>query len=175
MIVCPFCQAMYVANTLFCTSCGTCLFEKNAKETSPFEIDQAAPVAGPGPEAGVTFASCYTRDPLALRFSIGPSKRAMEIPLTKAIYMGRLDPASTVLPEIDLTAEDSEGNCISRHHARIRRQEDTVLIEDLGSTNGTYINGQRLTSYVPETMKDYSLVQLGRLTIEVEILREQVL
>jgi hypothetical protein len=174
MIVCPFCQAKHVANTLFCCNCGTCLFEKDSKETSPFDVADTDPVDEPGPEPGFTSAAGHGRDPLALRVSIGPSKRAMEIPLTKAIYMGRLDPASTALPEIDLSAEDREGHCISRHHARIRKHEDTVFIEDLGSTNGTYINGRRLTSYIPETMKDYNVVQLGRLLIEVEILREQV-
>ncbi|MCE5233106.1 MAG: FHA domain-containing protein [Mizugakiibacter sp.] len=34
---------------------------------------------------------------------------------------------------------------ISRHHARLRAGSDTVTVEDLGSANGTFVNGQRVT------------------------------
>ncbi len=42
----------------------------------------------------------------------------------------------------DITINDPE---VSRHHARISRQGDHYIIEDVGSTNGTFINGQRLS------------------------------
>ena len=35
---------------------------------------------------------------------------------------------------------------VSRHHARLRRTGDGHVIEDLGSTNGTFVNGERITS-----------------------------
>ena len=39
---------------------------------------------------------------------------------------------------------------ISRFHARIERQSDgALLIEDLGSSNGTFVNGQRITQATP--------------------------
>lgn len=46
----------------------------------------------------------------------------------------------------DITINDPE---VSRHHARILRQGDTFIMEDLGSTNGTFINGQRLSGSRP--------------------------
>ena len=42
----------------------------------------------------------------------------------------------------DITINDPE---VSRHHARLTRTSDGYTIEDLGSTNGTFVNGQRLT------------------------------
>ena len=42
----------------------------------------------------------------------------------------------------DLVIEDAQ---ISRHHARLTRQGNSYLIEDLGSTNGTFVNGSRVT------------------------------
>jgi predicted component of type VI protein secretion system len=35
---------------------------------------------------------------------------------------------------------------ISRHHARITRQDDWMVLEDIGSTNGTFVNGMRLVN-----------------------------
>jgi hypothetical protein len=43
----------------------------------------------------------------------------------------------------DIVIQDAE---ISRNHARISRRGGTFLLEDLGSTNGTFINRQRITS-----------------------------
>ena len=42
----------------------------------------------------------------------------------------------------------------SRHHARISLAEGTVWLEDLGSTNGTYVNGRRVDSKVKLTSGD---------------------
>jgi hypothetical protein len=56
----------------------------------------------------------------------------------------------------DITLPDP---AISRRHARLYRGSDGVWLEDLGSTNGTYINGDRLT--VPYRLRDGDEVQLG--------------
>src|ERR1700739_1481341 len=48
---------------------------------------------------------------------------------------------------------------VSRRHARLHRGLDGVWLEDLGSTNGTYINGDRLT--VPYRLRDGDEVKLG--------------
>lgn len=48
---------------------------------------------------------------------------------------------------------------VSRQHARITRQGNLVVIEDLGSTNGTFINGMRLTG--PHVMTNGDVIGLG--------------
>ena len=49
--------------------------------------------------------------------------------------LGRTDPHSNVFPEIDLSRFDPETK-VSRRHARIWREGETFLVEDLGSVNG---------------------------------------
>lgn len=48
---------------------------------------------------------------------------------------------------------------VSRHHARIRRENDRVTVEDLGSSNGTFVNGVRLSA--PAELKDRDRVSFG--------------
>ncbi|WP_420645635.1 FHA domain-containing protein [Candidatus Leptofilum sp.] len=48
---------------------------------------------------------------------------------------------------------------ISREHARIRREGWRVLVEDLGSTNGTFLNGQRLLE--PTQLRDRDQIKVG--------------
>lgn len=45
----------------------------------------------------------------------------------------------------DITLEDPQ---ISRHHARLTRQGNSYVIEDLGSTNGAFVNGRRVSTPV---------------------------
>ena len=58
--------------------------------------------------------------------------------------IGRWDADNGIFPDIDLDEDDPEAK-ISRRHARIIKHNGQFLIEDLGSTNGTFINrGRRL-------------------------------
>jgi pSer/pThr/pTyr-binding forkhead associated (FHA) protein len=59
-------------------------------------------------------------------------------------------------PSNDIPINDSE---ISRKHARVSRQGDNYAVEDLGSTNGTFVNGQRLMG--PHTLKPGEIVSFG--------------
>jgi predicted component of type VI protein secretion system len=65
----------------------------------------------------------------------------------------------------DIVINDSES---SRHHARLTKQGVTYVIEDLGSTNGTFVNSARLSS--PRPLSPGDVVGLGEtisLTFEV--------
>ena len=48
---------------------------------------------------------------------------------------------------------------VSRHHARIRRTEDGYLLEDLGSKNGTHLNGVSIME--PELLQDGDVIQVA--------------
>lgn len=58
--------------------------------------------------------------------------------------------------QVDLVIQDAE---VSRRHARLTLQGNAYMIEDLGSTNGTFINGQRLTT--PHVLQPGDLIMLG--------------
>src|SRR6188472_2332043 len=59
--------------------------------------------------------------------------------------------------DCDLTLADTEA---SRRHALLRPQADgSVVLEDLGSTNGTYVNGQRISG--PVTLRGGERVRIG--------------
>ncbi len=58
--------------------------------------------------------------------------------------IGRWDADGGIFPDVDLDQDDPEAK-VSRRHARIIREANQFYIEDLGSTNGTFINrGRRL-------------------------------
>ena len=55
---------------------------------------------------------------------------------------------------------------VSTRHARVVSTEDGFYVEDLGSTNGTYVNGQRITAPTTITMSD--TVRIGKTILKLE-------
>src|SRR5215212_5113954 len=53
------------------------------------------------------------------------------------------------------------GKQISRQHAHIYRQEHDFFIEDLGSSNGTFVNGKRLPGHAPTSLTERDTFQIG--------------
>lgn len=58
---------------------------------------------------------------------------------------------------------------VSRRHARIIASEEGYILEDLGSTNGTFLNGRRITR---EAIKPGDEIRIGRTTLTVHRLRD---
>jgi len=168
MIKCPFCHTPHVDNTLFCSECGTYLLDDDQRGTDPLGTGEIGWV-GDSSEESDAQEQAQGGGPFSIQFQIGEQKREVEVALDKAIHMGRLDPASDVFPEVDLTNDMGLEKGVSRRHARILKREGAVVVEDLGSINGTFINGKRLAPYLPEVINDGDSLQLGRLLIEVKL------
>lgn len=76
--------------------------------------------------------------------------------------IGRWDADGGVFPDVDLDTDDPEAK-VSRKHARISVQDGSYLIEDLGSTNGTFINrGRRLAAGDRHPLKDGDEIIVGK-------------
>lgn len=63
-------------------------------------------------------------------------------------------------PNSDIMINDSR---ISRHHLQIIVKGEEVVIEDLGSTNGTFVNGKRIKT--PQTLHDGDKIQISSSTV----------
>lgn len=81
------------------------------------------------------------------------------------LVVGREDPVSGIFPEIDLTDHGGDEGGVSRRHARIFIQGAQILVEDLNSTNYTYVNQQRLTPGQPHPLNDGDELRFGRVKL----------
>jgi CRP-like cAMP-binding protein len=79
--------------------------------------------------------------------------------------IGRRDPVTGIHPDIDLTPADTQRS-ISRRHAKIyRRGGKFFLAEEIGTMNGTFINGVRLETGVPTEMTPGDEVRFGLISL----------
>jgi len=77
--------------------------------------------------------------------------------------LGRYDSVTGMTPEIDLTNEDQSRN-ISRRHARLVIKDQKFFVaEEIGTMNGTFLNGQKLPNGVLTPIKDGDELILCRL------------
>ncbi len=77
------------------------------------------------------------------------------------------DETSTDVPLVDLTPYHAKDLGVSRQHARIQVQESGYSLEDLGSRNGTQVNGHRLTPLQPYTLRPGDCISVGELILFV--------
>lgn len=163
MINCPTCQGQQFENTLFCAECGAYLRADKPRETNPVDMpDLAAMIATllkPSSPAEKTASAT-----ISLKIGAG---REVELIVKRSIHLGRLDPIANVLPDIDLTEDGGLEKGVSRRHARIIWHQGNIMLEDLGSANGTFINGEKISPFYTEVISDGDLLQLGDLQIEV--------
>lgn len=84
-------------------------------------------------------------------------------------YIGRWDADNGVFPDVDLDSYDEEAK-ISRRHARIVNRNGSYTIEDLGSTNGTYVNrGRRLIPGNPHPLNDTDEIIIGKVFLRLAV------
>ncbi|HZS07273.1 MAG TPA: protein kinase [Blastocatellia bacterium] len=94
---------------------------------------------------------------------VGTTEMDAQFPLNMQgeSLIGRLDPNRGIHPEVDLSRYDPAAR-VSRRHAKIFVQNNQFLIEDLNSSNGTFINGQvRLAPRQPHPLASGDEVRLG--------------
>ncbi len=101
--------------------------------------------------------------------SAGPEQSGKIYPVYKdEVLIGRYD-SVTGHPEVDLTDEDDNRN-VSRRHARLLYKDETHYIaEEIGTMNGTYINGNRIPTGVLTPVKDGDEITLCRVPVIFKI------
>jgi pSer/pThr/pTyr-binding forkhead associated (FHA) protein len=163
MVKCNSCAYEHPDGTLFCSQCGA-LLSGDVLHTKPLgTAEKAAPSAEPrAPSAGLADEA-----PSALTVLIKSSARQLSPPSGDEYILGRADATRDIFPDIDLTPDGGFEGGVSRRHARIYRQRGQLVVEDLGSANGTFLNGQRLTPYLPYPICDQDEVQLGLVRLQV--------
>ncbi len=80
--------------------------------------------------------------------------------------IGRADPVTGILPDVDLTPVDTNRSVSRRHAKIIHSGEDYHVLEEVGTVNGTYVNDQRIPTGVPVTLHHGDLVKIGLIAMK---------
>jgi len=87
----------------------------------------------------------------------------IRLPAVEEIAIGRADPHITLSPDVDLGLYGGGQAGVSRSHARLLHNPQGWLLEDLGSTNGTFVNEMQLVPGQPARIRSGDTIRCGQL------------
>ena len=189
MIRCEACGASSPETAAFCDQCGTRLPSgdvhrtdlpnprTNTVETPIYsgsnvtsigvppvlsEFDEAVPSKGSQEE--------QPADPRAKLIIDRGEAAGTEFTISREeATIGRWDADNGIFPDVDLDTFDQEAK-VSRRHARVLFRDGKYLLEDLGSTNGTFVNrGRRLLPGTPQPLVDGDEIIVGKTFLRFRI------
>jgi hypothetical protein len=164
MIICSNCQHQNVSGAVFCAECGAQLDGIETLTTHNITDEEIAEGLGknePHPEP----PSSPTNSWISLHLM--DSGKILPLATRNEFTLGRLSEGQPIMPDIDLTPYQAYASGVSRLHAVVKRDTGRIFVMDLGSSNGTYLNGRRLNPHMEEDLKHGDVVALGKLKIQV--------
>ncbi len=90
------------------------------------------------------------------------------VPPAETVIVGRFSSSGHEQPTLDLSRFGAHEKGVSRRHVRIWRRGTLVYVADIGSTNGTWLNGQRLMVNGECLLRDGDELRLSHLTLRVK-------
>lgn len=171
MIQCPNCKHQELPGALFCSECGTQLVTVDTL-TAPLanhnndyaSVDDLG--FGLAPEPVKERISLVKDRVITLR--ILDSDRILHLTGRTEYTLGRIAKGQPILPEFDLSEFKAYDQGVSRLHAAIKVGTIRISIIDLGSANGTRVNGQKIVANVEYPLKNGDVIALGKLKFEFQ-------
>ena len=155
---CPSCGAANPPGEAYCQVCGFALATSfqptpaaengsaplSPDQVEPVEVQPAPSITPPSSSPFETIAAI----PVPGRLHSPTTNFSLPLPRQVEIIIGRRDPEREIYPDVDLSAAslatNSDSSSVSRQHVRLLVQGNQIFIEDLNSTNSTFLNRQRL-------------------------------
>jgi hypothetical protein len=166
VIICPNCQYKEMSGAIYCSQCGAQLVEMTfatQKMPETYGMPQALPQHNP----------VQPEEPAGIRqkISLNLMESGQILPLAdrSEFTLGRSTKDQPIVPDVDLTQNNAYASGVSRLHAVLKTIQKETVIMDLGSSNGTYLNGNRLAPYIVTPVTHGDVIHLGRLKIQLLI------
>lgn len=145
---CPNCRMPVMPGAGFCDNCGAALSGAPVQPPAPGWQQPVQPIG-------------------AMRMQLVVAASGAQIPLAgkQEFLIGREDPIGNVFPDADLGPHGGDTGGVSRNHAKILVRGNQVLVEDLNSTNGTWVNKVKVQPGQPAPVTNGSEIRLGKVAL----------
>lgn len=172
MIVCLNCRHENMAGAVFCSECGAPLSPNASSSTHDIRpiLEQEPPPKVEVPAETPPAPTAMPAEGLAdnwVTLHLLDTGQMLPLAERNEFTLGRISEGQPIMPDIDLSPYQAYSSGVSRLHAVIKRGVDSIVLMDLGSANGTFLNGKRLSPNVERDLSNGDVVALGRLKIQI--------
>ena len=162
---CNNCGSVLIPGEKFCNNCGLQV-SSEATVVTPF----AGQTLEPATSSEVSHEKPVVASPvnqITGKLMVQATRAKITLPPgKKELLIGRSDPVRNIFPDIDLTIHGGDSSGVSRKHARLSLQNSQIYIEDLNSTNFTFVNRQKLQPGQKHLLGNGDEIRLGLLALE---------
>jgi pSer/pThr/pTyr-binding forkhead associated (FHA) protein len=166
MILCPNCQHHEITGALFCSECGAQLVYADGYSTHAIHREGVSSTLPPAKRPVTATLRSTATDSLISLFLLDTGK-VLPLAGRSDFSIGRVIEGQPILPDVDLSPYEAYSQGVSRLHAVLKIINQQVFIVDLGSSNGTRVNGQKLVPNIEYPLNHGDLLLLGRLKIQI--------
>ncbi len=170
MILCPNCLHKEMVGALFCSECGTQLVHNDGVSTTAFPQQDIGDIPSPTeqaiPQPKAPSDQMQAQDAV-LSLNIINNDDVLTIGKRKEITLGRVSKGQPIIPDIDLSPYKAYEAGVSRMHLSINVSDDLTTVTDLGSVNGTRINGRKIAAHVAHPVRNGDILTLGKFKIQI--------
>ncbi|MCC6189269.1 MAG: FHA domain-containing protein [Anaerolineales bacterium] len=164
MITCPICRSRELEGELFCSECGARLGAGPVDQTLTGNIVEVARAGAESPRVTTDILSRLRAGQIAL--SITDAAQPLILEGRSEYILGR-EGHDQVVPDLNLNPFGAREKGVSRVHAALRRDHSQVLLIDLGSTNGTRLNGRPVAAHQAVKVANGDEIRLGKLLLRI--------
>jgi hypothetical protein len=172
MILCPNCHHQELSGALFCSECGARLVVTESPTTHHIERNQTGLLMTQG-QSRVSIPPVPVVTPgnadSAVSLHLIESGMILHLTGQNEFTMGRVVEGQPILPDVDLSPYEAYAQGVSRLHAALKLNNQRIFITDLGSSNGTRVNGQKIMPNVDYPLNHGDVIALGKFKIQVLI------
>lgn len=165
MILCPNCMHKEMVGAIFCSECGAQLVYADGVPTSVIPPSHSNPLPHQDLHQEVS-DSHVSPSNIRITLNIVNSGEVLNLGQRSEFTLGRVSEGQPIIPDIDLTPYNAYDSGVSRMHLSIKIK-DQVYVTDLGSANGTRINGRRVGANMPYVIKHGDILTLGKFNIQI--------
>src|SRR5258708_22235412 len=167
---CPYCHKQNHPGVILCEQCG-----RKLREFTELDKLTTREFAAVTPSNGIIAQrtnshetqSEYLNQSTYLTLELLDTNRKIYLQTQGHISFGRADPVTNWKPTIDLTPYGAIERGVSRAHADLYFESDQVFILELGSQNGTRVNGMPVQTGQAQQVRNGDVIELGRLRVVV--------
>jgi hypothetical protein len=161
MKVCPYCADPDCENLLFCEAYA--MPDETARPPTELVIKDTERDL----EFKLLLGNALFQDNSCLVLHLTESDAQLTLTPDKETLFGRFDPDTKDPSQVDLSPYGGRKKGVSRVHAAIYRSKHTLSLVDLGSSNGTFLNGERLQPQQSRVLRDGDEVRFGELAAKI--------